>query len=129
MGLAIVAYFLLALSGGWILIVRRGHRARSPWLRPFHIATGVTLVGLVLLLLGIGLVGTWGHYGSLGHSAHLPVGLVVVDLVCLSAWSAVQIRPDRPWARWLHLGTNLVLLVALAAVSLTGWSVVQKYLP
>jgi len=129
MGLAIVAYLLLGFSGGWMVLVRKGHSARSPWLRPFHIATGVMLISLVLLLLGIGLVGTWGHYGSLGHSAHLPVGLAVVDLVFLSAWSAVQIRHDRPWARLLHVGANLALLLAFVAVSLTGWSVVQKYLP
>jgi hypothetical protein len=40
----------------------------------------------------------------------------------------VQISPDRPWAKPLHLGTNLVLCVALAIVSWTGWTVVQKYL-
>lgn len=87
------------------------------------------MIGLVLLLLGIGIVGTLGHFGSLGHSAHLPAGLAVVDLVFLSAWSAVQISPERPWARWVHIGTNFVLCLALIAVSITGWIVVQKYLP
>lgn len=129
MGLAIAAYLLLAISGGWMFSARRSDQPRPDWVRPLHIATGLTMVGLVLLLLAIGLVGTWGHFGSLGHSVHLPVGLAVVDLVFLSAWSAVQIRHDRPWARPLHIGTNLVLLIAFGAVSLTGWTVVQKYLP
>jgi hypothetical protein len=87
------------------------------------------MVGLVLLLLGIGLVGTLGYYGNLGHSAHLPAGLTVVGLVLLSAWSATQISPKQAWARSLHVSLNILLLVSFALVSLTGWDVVQKYLP
>lgn len=87
------------------------------------------MAALVLLLLAIGIVGTIGHYGSLGHSWHLLAGFAVVDLVFVSVWSAVQIGPTRPWARPIHIGTNFILLVALAWVSLTGWEVVQKYLP
>lgn len=102
---------------------------RPHWLRLFHIVTGSAMVGLVLLLLGIGIVGTLGHYGSLGHSWHLPTGIVVVQLVLLSAWSAAQIAPTRSWARLVHVGTNLVLFWAFVLVSLTGWDVVQKYLP
>lgn len=87
------------------------------------------MVALVLLLLAIGIVGTLGEYGSLGHSMHLPAGLDVVALVVLSASSAIFISPQRPWVRYLHVGTNLLLLGALAVVTLTGWQVVQKYLP
>lgn len=87
------------------------------------------MVVLVVLLLAIGLVGTIGHYGNLGHSVHLPAGLVVVALTLLSAWSATQISIEKPWARSLHVGLNVLLFLGFAAVSLTGWSVVQKYLP
>lgn len=87
------------------------------------------MVALVLLLLTIGIVGTLGHYGSLNHSIHLPSGLAVVGLVLLSAGSATLISPQFPWARPLHIGTNIILFVGFALVSLTGWSVVQKYLP
>lgn len=129
MGFSLVAYVILAATGLWMR-VRRQHRQPHPdWLRPFHFIVGAVMAGLVLLLLAIGLVGTLGHYGSLMHSGHFWAGFAVVDLVFLSAWSAVQIRPDRPWARRLHLGINFVLLVGFAIVSLTGWSVVQKYLP
>jgi len=129
MGFTLLAYFLLAISGSWMFISRTQQRSRPEWLRPAHFFTGITMALLVLLLLAIGIVGTLGHYGSLGHSWHLLAGLAVVDLVFLSVWSAIQITPDRPWAKPLHIGTNLVLLVALSAVSLSGWSVVQKYLP
>lgn len=108
---------------------RRQGKPRPDWLRPFHFWTGGSMILLVLLLLAIGIVGTLGHFGSLGHSFHLPAGITVVNLVMLSAWSAVQISPDRPWARPFHLSINAVLLVAFIAVSLTGWDVVQKYLP
>jgi hypothetical protein len=129
MGFSLLAYLALAVSGSWVFYSRRTQQRRPQWLRPLHYSLGLILVGLVLLLLGIGLVGTWGHYGSLGHSAHLPAGLGVVGLVGLSAWSATQIRGQQLWARSLHVGTNLVLLAGFAWVSWTGWSVVQKYLP
>jgi hypothetical protein len=129
MGLSLFAYGLLALTGSWLLLSRRSGRGRPDWLRPFHFITGGTMVLLVLLLLAIGLVGTLGYYGSLGHSVHLPAGLFVVSLTLLSGWSATQISPQRPWARSLHVGSNLVLLLGLIVVSLSGWTVVQKYLP
>ncbi len=129
MGFSLGAYFLLALSGSWMTYSRLTREKRPQWLRPFHYTIGGGLVVLVLLLLGVGIVGTLGYYGSLGHSAHLPAGLSVVSLVLVSAWSATQISPKRPWARAVHVGTNVVLLVGFALVCLTGWSVVQKYLP
>ncbi|MEO1592841.1 MAG: DUF4079 domain-containing protein [Cyanobacteria bacterium J06632_22] len=105
------------------------HQNRPNWLRPLHYGLGSILVLLILVLLSIGIVGTLGEYGHLGHSWHLPAGLTVVALVLASAWSATRIHPQRPWARPLHLGLNSGLLVALALVSYTGWTVVQKYLP
>jgi hypothetical protein len=129
MGLSLFTYLLLAISGIWMLNRRISKRPRPPWLRPFHWIVGSILVILVLVLLTIGLIGTLGHYGSLGHSPHLLAGLLVVALVSLSAISATQISPKRPWARSLHIGTNIVLLGGFIFVTLTGWSVVQKYLP
>lgn len=129
MGLSVFAYVLLGASGGWLFYGRSQHQRRPAWLRPFHLVTGSILVSLVLLLLAIGLVGTIGYYGSLGHSPHLVAGVAVVLLVLLSAWSATQINPKRTWARSLHVGTNIVLLFGFVFVSLTGWDVVQKYLP
>lgn len=129
MGLSLTAYVLLALSGGWIFFARHKSQPRPKWLRPVHYVIGGTLVALVLLLLSIGLIGTIGYYGNLGHSAHLPAGLTVVGLTLLSAWSATQISPKRPWARSLHLSINATLFIGFAVVTWTGWSVVQKYLP
>jgi hypothetical protein len=129
MGLSLFAYCLLAISGLWITYTRQVRKPRPLWLRPLHYTIGGIMVGLVLLLLGIGLVGTLGYYGNLGHSAHLPAGLTVVGLVLLSAWSATQISPKQAWARSLHVSLNILLLVSFALVSLTGWDVVQKYLP
>ncbi|MGV0024127.1 DUF4079 domain-containing protein [Phormidesmis priestleyi] len=125
MGFAIVAYLIQAVTGIALFATRR---QRPDWLRPFHFTTGAIMALLVLLLLAIGIVGTLGHYGSLGHSTHLAIGIGVVELVFVSAWSAVQISPDRPWAKPLHIGANALLCVAFVLVSLTGWEVVQKYL-
>lgn len=129
MGLSLLAYVILAITGITIFSRRSSRDPRPTWLRRGHYITGWIMVGLVLLLLAIGVVGTFGHYGNLGHSGHLIAGWVVVALVLLSAGSATQISPTRDWARAIHVGTNIVLFVGFAWVSLTGWEVVQKYLP
>ncbi|MEO1400584.1 MAG: DUF4079 domain-containing protein [Cyanobacteria bacterium J06635_1] len=129
MGLSLTTYAVLAVTGGGLWYTRQTKAGRPKWLRPLHYGLGGTLVGLVLLLMGIGVVGTLGEYGRLGHSWHLPMGLFVVGLVCGSAWSATQIHPQRPWARPLHLSLNGGLFLAFAAVTYSGWVVVQKYLP
>ncbi len=128
MGLAIAAYLLQAISGGWIYYTRTSRTLRPSWLRFFHYVTGIVMVLLVFILLIIGLVGTIGHYGSLVHSSHFAAGLIVVALVSLSAWTSSKISHQRPWARSLHIGINIILLAGFIFVSLTGWEVVQKYL-
>jgi hypothetical protein len=129
MGLSISAYLLLGITGINLFYRRHSKRPQPSWLRKTHYIIGWVMVSLVLLLLAIGLVGTVGHYGTLGHSTHLIAGVSVVVLVLLSAGSATQIGPKRPWARIVHVGTNITLLVGFTWVSLTGWTVVQKYLP
>ena len=129
MGLSWLAYSLLGISGLWMRSLRRNGQSRPDWLRPVHFLLGMTLGFLVLILLAIGIVGTLGEYGRLGHSVHLVSGLATVYLVFLSAWSAVQISVERSWARPVHLSLNAILLVGFIGVSLTGWAVVQKYLP
>lgn len=137
MGLSILAYAILAMSGFWLWQVR--NTGRSPIgvvlprvnniVKTFHYAIGITMVSLVLLLLAVGIVGTLGHFGSLGHSSHLFAGLIVVALVLVSAFSATQISAGKFWARPLHITLNTILFVGFTWVSLTGWDVVQKYLP
>ena len=129
MGLSLLAYFLLSITGTLLFNRRQSHRQYPQWLRPLHFFIGWLMVSLVLLLLAIGIVGTIGHFGSLGHSGHLIAGFSVVFLVLLSAGSATLITPDRTWARAVHVGTNIALFVGFIWVSFTGWLVVQKYLP
>lgn len=129
MGLSLFAYLLLGFTGFALFSRRQPHPRPLGWLQPFHTITGWVMVGLVLLLLAIGIVGTLGHFGSLGQSGHLIAGLSVVFLVLLSAGSALLIRPERAWVRAVHVGTNIALFVGLMWVSFTGWQVVQKYLP
>lgn len=129
MGLSLLAYLLLAVTGIWMFRARKSHSPQHQTWRSLHYAIGGSMVLLVLLLLAIGIVGTLGHFGSLGHSQHLIAGLIVVGLVLISAGSATQISAKRTWARSLHIGTNIILFVGFVWVSLTGWDVVQKYLP
>jgi hypothetical protein len=129
MGFSLFAYLLLAITGTWMFYDRNTKQPRPKWLRPVHLAVGAVMATLVILLLGIGVVGTLGYYGNLGHSAHLPAGLAVVTLVLVSVGSGLQISPKRPWARPLHISTNVILLAGFVTVLLTGWTIVQKYLP
>ena len=129
MGLSLLAYVLLATTGIWMFQASQKRSIQPIWLRSMHYMLGSSLVLLVLLLLAVGIVGTLGHFGTLGHSSHLTAGLAVVGLVLLSAVSATQISAKRPWVRQIHIGTNVTLFIGLLWVSLTGWSVVQKYLP
>lgn len=129
MGLSLAAYGVLALSGGRLRWLRVRQQDQPSVLRWGHLALGMTFVLLILNLLGVGLIGTLGHYGNLGHSHHLFAGLSVVALTLCSAWSALQIRLNKPWARALHISLNGLMLLALTWVGLSGWGVVQKYLP
>ncbi|MGD1912062.1 MAG: DUF4079 domain-containing protein [Rivularia sp. (in: cyanobacteria)] len=137
MGLSLLAYLLLAVTG---ILMFRSRTSGSPrfisllpggngGLRILHYSMGITMVGLVILLLAIGIVGTLGEYGYLGHSQHLGAGLTTVILVLVSAGSAILIRTGLVWARRIHVSTNIALFLVFVWVSLSGWSVVQKYLP
>ncbi|NEO87556.1 MAG: DUF4079 family protein [Spirulina sp. SIO3F2] len=130
MGLTFCTYGLLAITGLGIRGLRQGEppRSRPAWLRPLHLGLGLSLVGLVVLLLTIGIVGTLGEYGSLGHSWHLGAGLLVVSLVLASAVTGLR-HTQTIAGRNRHLQVNGALLVALLLVLGTGWVVVQKYLP
>jgi len=137
MGLSLLAYLLLAVTGVLMFQVRTSRRlsfiptfgGENQKVRDLHFLIGCCMVSLVMLLLAIGIVGTYGHFGSLGHSSHLLAGLIVVALVLVSAFSATQISALKSWARPLHIATNIILFVGFAWVSITGWIVVQKYLP
>ncbi|MBD2774940.1 DUF4079 domain-containing protein [Iningainema tapete] len=135
MGLSLLAYLLLAVTGIWMYLARTSLNSFIPnyiggnkEVSSLHYIIGTCMVSLVLLLLLIGIIGTLGHFGSLGHSLHLWAGLTSVFLVLLSASSATLISKTS-WARSIHIGANIALLVSFIWVSLTGWSVVQKYLP
>jgi hypothetical protein len=127
MGVTLALYGFLLLLGLWIRHRRLETDLPVAWLRTAHISLGVGLVATIGLLLSIGIVGTLGHFGSLGHSWHLPAGLLVVGLSLLSAWTGLRIQTSRH--RIIHITMNILLGIALIGVLLSGWSVVQKYLP
>ncbi|WP_404788951.1 DUF4079 domain-containing protein [Altericista sp. CCNU0014] len=128
MGFALLTYVCLAVTGMGMLRARHGQSPRARW-RTVHIVLGLTLVALVLGLLTIGIVGTLGHYGNLGHSFHALAGSIVVAITVLSAGAALQIKEGNVWARRVHVSLNGLLGASFAAVLWTGWTVVQKYLP
>ncbi len=128
MGLSLTVYIGLLLTGSGVWYTRSHQKPQPSWLRLLHLILGGLLVALVLLLLSIGIIGTLGEHGSLGHSWHLGAGLLVVSLVLASMGAASQIA-CRPGARSLHVTLNALLFFAFAAVSYSGWTVVQQYLP
>lgn len=128
MGLSLTLYVALLVTGGRIWYGRSHQSEQSALLRIAHLVLGGLLVTLVLLLLSIGIVGTLGEHGSLGHSWHLWAGLLVVMLVLSSAGAATQIA-HHAWARFLHVALNGILFIGFLAVTYSGWTVVQQYLP
>lgn len=128
MGLSLTVYAGLLVTGTGVWYVRSHQLSQPNWLRILHIVLGIVLVTLVLLLLSVGIIGTLGEHGSLGHSWHLGAGLLVVSLVLASVGAASQIA-SQAWARSLHVAINGALFLAFAAVSYSGWTVVQQYLP
>lgn len=129
MGLTLVCYAGL-LGIGWYIRRKRLDRRISPrWLRMLHLLVGFVMLGLILVLLAIGLVGTLGHFGSLGHSWHLPVGLGVVLLSLGAAWTGTRIRYDLVQSRSLHIRVNGLLGAGLILALISGWAAVQKYIP
>ncbi|MEM6500607.1 MAG: DUF4079 domain-containing protein [Cyanobacteria bacterium P01_C01_bin.89] len=137
MGGAMVAYVILAGSGFFIFrwirqpanLPEEQRRGAIATLAMVHMGFGVVMVLLILFLLAIGVVGTLGHFGSLGHSVHLPIGILTVQLTLVSAWSAMQILQGKSWARRVHLISNGGIAIALLLALISGWSVVKKYLP
>ena len=129
MGFSLLTYGCLVVSGSYLRWCRCQGFLYPSWLRPLHIGMGSVLTGLVLVLFAIGIIGTLGHYGNLAHSFHFLAGLTVVALVFASLISAIRINHGHLHARTLHLTINLILGLGFASVSLTGWQVVQKYLP
>ncbi|AFZ46478.1 hypothetical protein Cyast_0499 [Cyanobacterium stanieri PCC 7202] len=129
MGLAMFAYGILAVSGISFMVLRHQKSPRPRWLKPLHWIMGVIMVSLIIILMTIGLIGTLGYYGNLGHSIHLPAGIIIAILAIASAWSATQINPKSPWAKTLHVRLNIALFFAFVMVGLSGWTIVQKYLP
>lgn len=129
MGLSILAYLILLTTGSGLLIRYRLRYRQRALLIITHYMIGLCLIFLVFILLAIGIIGTLGHYGNLGHSAHLWAGLITVILVVLSGFSATQINSQAPWWRNVHISSNICLGLTLIWVSITGWTVVQKYLP
>lgn len=128
MGFSLTVYTSLLLTGSFVWYRRSRQQLQPGWLRSLHVVLGGILVALVLLLLSIGIIGTLGEHGSLGHSWHLGAGVLVVSLVLASMGAASQIA-RRDWARSLHVTINACLFFAFAVVSYSGWIVVQQYLP
>jgi Protein of unknown function (DUF4079) len=128
MGFSLSVYGCLALTGFGMARARHSHSPRLMW-RRVHIALGLALVVLVPGLLAIGIVGTLGEYGSLGHSFHGLAGGIVVGITLLSVGAALLIQKGYAWARSAHVTLNGLLGLAFLSVLWTGWSVVQKYLP
>ena len=58
MGLSLTVYVGLLVTGGGVWYGRSHQKSQLSWLRLVHIVLGVILLALVMVLLGIGIVGT-----------------------------------------------------------------------
>lgn len=87
---------------------------------------------LVLGLMVVGSIGgmavTYINNGKLFVAPHLLAGLGMTALIAISAGLSPLMRKGSNWARYTHIGLNMVILGLFSWQALTGVQIVQRIL-
>ncbi len=85
---------------------------------------------LVLMVLGSigGMAVTYINNGKLFVAPHLVAGLGMTGLIALSAGLSPLMQKGSTWARYTHIGINVVILGLFSWQALTGVQIVQRIL-
>ncbi|WAL58451.1 DUF4079 domain-containing protein [Thermocoleostomius sinensis] len=85
---------------------------------------------LLLALMVLGSIGamavTYINSGKLFVNPHLLVGLGMTGLIATSASLTPFLQKGHDWARYTHIGLNLVLVVLFGWQAVTGMQIVQR---
>jgi hypothetical protein len=90
----------------------------------------ISSIWLGLMVIGsmVGIAVTYINYSKLFVAPHLLVGLLITVLVVLSAALAPFMHKGNEWARYTHIGINILVLVLFIWEAVTGTQIVQQIL-
>jgi hypothetical protein len=91
-----------------------------------HYQVGSLLLALMVMGTIGGMAVTYISNGKLFVGPHLLVGLGMTGLVAVSAALSPLMQQGQMWARYTHIGLNLLLLGLFSWQALTGVQIVQK---
>ncbi len=87
---------------------------------------------IVLVLMVVGSIGgiavTYINNGKLFVAPHLVAGLGMTALIAVSAGLSPLMRKGSTWARYTHIGLNMIILGLFSWQALTGVQIVQRIL-
>jgi hypothetical protein len=91
-----------------------------------HYQVGSILLALMVLGTIGGMAATYVNNGKLFVGPHLLVGLGMTAMIATSAALAPFMQKGADWARSLHVGLNMILVVLFAWQAFSGVQIVQK---
>ena len=91
-----------------------------------HYKVGSVLLSLLTLNAFFAMAVTYVNTGKIFFGSHLIVGLIVVNLIVISASLSPFMQRGNMWARNLHLAINIGVLGLFGWQAITGVRVVQK---
>lgn len=93
-----------------------------------HYQLGSILLACMVLGSIVALAVTYINNGKLFVGPHLIAGLGMTGLIATSAALSPYMQKGHDWARYSHIGLNLVLVVLFAWQAVTGMQIVQNIL-
>jgi hypothetical protein len=91
-----------------------------------HYQVGSILLALMVLGSIGGMAVTYLNNGKLFVGSHLLAGLGMTGLIAVSASLSPFMQKGQTWARYSHIGINLVMLGLFGWQALTGVQIVQR---
>ena len=91
-----------------------------------HYQVGSVLLALMVLGTIGGMAATYVNNGKLFVGPHLLVGLGMTGMIATSAALAPFMQKGADWARLIHVGLNMTLVLLFAWQAFTGLQIVQK---
>ncbi|ESA31958.1 hypothetical protein N836_28605 [Leptolyngbya sp. Heron Island J] len=93
-----------------------------------HYQSGAIILAVMILGAFGGIVSTYLSAGEIPAIAHLFVGLGMTALIAIAAALVPLMQRGQLWARQIHIGANVTLLLLFSWQIFTGLEIVQELL-